>query len=720
MKDNLLNPEQQEAVNTIEGPLLVLAGAGSGKTRVVTFRIANLIEIGVPSSQILGLTFTNKAAAEMKERVHQLTHRHVLICTFHSLGARILRESIDRLGYGRDFLIYDESDTEKLLKTCLEELQINKKVDLKNFRSFISHAKNSLQEPEDRDASGGKDETFCDVYALYQTKLREYNALDFDDLLFLTVKLFKEHPDVLEHYQDRWSFLLIDEYQDTNAVQYQLVRFLVAKQPNLCVVGDPDQSIYSWRGADVHNILNFAKDFPGSKIIKLEQNYRSHTNILNGANALISHNSNRFEKELWSNLGQGEKIKYFAADNEQGEADFVSERVKYHHEEHGIPLREMAVFYRTNFQSRSFEDTFLSKRLPFVIVGGISFYQRKEIKDILAFLRMIQSGSDYISFERTINLPKRGLGEATLEKIRQAASKEGRTIFGYCEALIDKTTTSTKLSAKQYDGLKEYVEMIRDLKVLSAACSLTELVRAAIERTRYGDILQSDRETFEDRNENVKELVSKAAEWEVQAEKPSLSGFLEELSLKSSLDEAEGIHDRVNLMTVHNGKGLEFRVVFVVGLEDNLFPHANSLNSVEAFEEERRLCYVGMTRAKEFLYLSRAKYRCVWGVGRIQKQSAFLEEIPQEYIEKIGHRLLTMPRTKPPSLYSPKPQEPDVDEFAEPVIFYEGDTVVHPDFGSGVISQIYDGSMGLTLKVLFSKDRRERAIVAKYAHLRKL
>ena len=638
---NGLNDEQIDAIKTMEGPLLVLAGAGSGKTRVVTCRIANLLEMGVPPSKILGVTFTNKAAGEMKERVRNLTQAQVLISTFHSLGARILRESINELGYKNTFTIYDEEDVLKLLRTCLDELDIkDKKLEPKAFKALISQAKNNLLDAEKASYNGDDSllgRFFPAVYARYQTRLKEYQALDFDDLLYLTVKLLREYPSVLESYQDRWNFLLVDEYQDTNQAQYEIIRMLVAKSRNLCVVGDPDQSIYSWRGANIQNILNFEKDFPGAKVVRLERNYRSRSNILEAANILISYNLNRYEKNLWSDLGPGQKIKHFTGDSEQNEARYVAEQVRYFHEKHQIPYKEMVIFYRTNSQSRIFEDRFLFNRIPYIIVGGISFYQRKEIKDILAFLKMVHSGADFISFSRTINIPKRGIGAATIEKIRLSASQEQLTILEYSEKLLrgENVLFATKLSAKQQQGLSEYLTIIRELKRISETCSLKMLVTAAIEQSGYLKVLAEDRDTFDDRKENLDELITKSIEWELTTENPTLGGFLEELSLKSTLDETKSDQDKINLMTIHNGKGLEFPVVFLVGLEEDLFPHVNSRGSHEALEEERRLCYVGVTRAKEFLFLTDARTRYLWGTPRNQRPSRFLKEIPAKYIEKV-------------------------------------------------------------------------------------
>lgn len=710
MTNTGLNEAQQEAVNTFDGPLLVLAGAGSGKTRVVTYRIAALINSGVPASQILGLTFTNKAAGEMQERIRKIAHSHVLISTFHSLGARILRESIHELGYRSDFTIYDEDDVLKLLKACLEELKIrDKKMEPKVFRSLISKAKNQLLGPDHvqgRDTKDPAELALPLVYGKYQERLKEYNALDFDDLLYLVVRLFRECPETLKGYQDRWSHLLIDEYQDTNHAQYEIVCKLVERSQNLCVVGDPDQSIYSWRGANIQNILNFENDFSGAKVVRLEQNYRSRSNILEAANHLIGFNHQRFEKNLWSALGNGEKIKHYTGDSDRDESQFVAETIRYFHEEQGIPYQDMVIFYRTNFQSRAFEDRLLTARIPYVIVGGISFYQRKEIKDVLAFLRMTYSDSDFISFQRTINIPRRGIGNATIEKIRMGATHEGMTIIEYCQALVDGAVTM-RLTAKQKQGLQEYLTVIRKLKRIEKECPLKELVIAAVEETGYLNHLYEDPETFDDRKGNLDELIGKAMEWEQEREDVTLTEFLEELSLKSSLDEADtGDKDKVNLMTIHNGKGLEYTLVFLVGMEEDLFPHANSRGSHEALEEERRLCYVGMTRAKEYLYITDARFRYLWGQARTQRPSRFLKEIPVEHLQRVREGMTIGTSTA---------NIPEVD-----ALFQSGDAVFHQEFGVGVIQQVYESSIGMTYSVLFSNDCQVKDIVAKYANLTKL
>lgn len=718
-----LNPEQREAVEAVEGPFLILAGAGTGKTRVVTLRIVHLIEQGIPAEQILGLTFTNKAAQEMRERIQKQTKHQVTICTFHSLGSKILRESIHFLGYKRDFTIYDEDDAEKLLKECLS--QTPWKSEYKAIRSLISKAKNEMKSPSDVVEMKGcspMEDDFPAIYQDYQDKLLSYNALDFDDLLYLTSRLFREHPNVLALYQSRWTFLLVDEYQDTNETQYNLLKLLSSRTNNLFVVGDPDQSIYSWRGANIRNILNFSEDYPHAKVVRLEQNYRSHTHILQASNALISRNGLRYEKNLWSALGPGEKIKRYTGDTERDEANFVASRICMHMDEYKTSLNKIAIFYRTNAQSRVFEDYFLHHRIPYVIIGGISFYQRREIKDILAFLRMAHSGADYISFARSINIPKRGIGDTTVEKIRDCANKEGLTIFAYCESIIDHQNllNPVRLTAKQKEGLRTYVQTIRQLIDLKTTGRVEDIVLAAIEKTGYLDYLKEDRETAEERKENLDALIAKSIEWELTAEDPSLAAFLEELSLKSSADDADTQQKRISLMSIHNSKGLEFDVVFIVGLEEELFPHINSVGDSESgLEEERRLCYVAMTRAKDFLYMCDVNVRYIWGITRTQRPSRFLREIPAKHIEVIQRRFSSQSNRHEEEPFSDeiKVTKPVIKDVK--ILFKPEDIVFHKTFGIGVIKEVYDSSAGLTYKVAFTDDK-VRTLIAKYAPLQKL
>ncbi len=695
-----LNPQQKIAVEHMEGPMLVLAGAGSGKTRVVTCRIANLLQVGVPSAEILALTFTNKAADEMRTRVQEMTHQYVLVSTFHSLGARILRESISALGYRNDFAIYDENDSLQLMKNCLAAMGYkDEKGLLKSIKVAISNAKNDLLTPNDleRDFRSRTDQILKDVFIAYQEKLKEYNALDFDDLLYLTVKLFRESKETLEHYQKRWSFVLIDEYQDTNAAQYHMTKLLVEKHNNLFVVGDPDQSIYSWRGANIQNILEFEKDYENAQVISLEQNYRSTSNILEGANGLINHNEGRYEKQLWSDLGAGEKIGVYIAANERQEAQFVVEELIRKAREEHIPLRECVIFYRTNSQSRTFEDAFLREQIPYVIFGGLSFYQRKEIKDILALLRMVISDSDFLAFARTVNLPKRGIGNTTLIKLRDAAEETALPILTLVRKLLNREILTPKLTKRVEEGLKDYLDVIEELKTLvKEDHPIEELVQEAAALSNYEQVLREDPESLEDRKSNLEALISKGAEWSEERENPTLIQFLEELSLKSGLDETP-THDSVRLMTLHNGKGLEFTLTFVVGMEEDLFPHINSKDSMEALEEERRLCYVGMTRAKRHLYLTASTYRFMWGISKVMCPSRFLSEVPAHYLNRLSEEV------------------EEEDDWVEESGFRVGTVVFHKDFGRGIVRKSYSTSLGLTYDVEFVDSQTTRSLVGKYA-----
>lgn len=697
-----LNSEQTKASKHLEGPMLVLAGAGSGKTRIITHRILHLLEVGVPASEILAVTFTNKAAEEMKQRVLRLAKAHILTCTFHSLCARVLRESISALGYGKDFIIVDEEDAEKCLKQSFASLGIKEDKNLlKTTRSQISQAKNRILFPQDLSE---EEKGIQEIYQCYQNKLKQYNALDFDDLLFLTVKLFESFPEILASYQARWKFILIDEYQDTNHAQYMLVKFLSHTHHNVFAVGDPDQSIYSWRGANIQNILHFSSDYAGAQIVRLEQNYRSCNIILQAANALIKHNESRYEKNLWSEREEGELIGLFIADNERQEADFVSHQIQKLHRQKGIAYQDCAIFYRTNFQSRTFEDALLREKIPYTIIGGLSFYQRKEIKDVLSLLRMILSNSDFLSFSRTINLPRRGIGPAALEKIRDLSQETGIELFTLCEKATERTV-DLKLSAKQLQGLEEYVKCILALRnMLKAKRPLSEILSSAIERSRYLTFLQEDAETYAERKENIEELVAKTTEWEQEASDPSLPLFLEEMALRPSTEGAQ--EDSVRLMTLHNGKGLEFPLVFLVGMEEDLFPHINAKDAPEKIEEERRLCYVGVTRAKDLLFLTACKSRFLWGSSRMMRPSRFLKEIPSTFLKKLslyGNSSLSL-----------EENVSNTDEFSI------GDIAFHNDFGQGSIRKIYQTSLGLTYDVFFFQTKSERTLVAKYAKLKRV
>ncbi len=643
MENPSLNKEQKQAVQHTKGPLLVLAGAGSGKTRIVTFRIAHLIQQGVPPDHIVAVTFTNKAAEEMRNRIQSLLRETAfsspLISTFHSLGARILRESIHHLGYKNDFAIYDEDDANKILRSCLLTLGIKGEASLcKSMKHQISFVKNQNVTPSEVANSGLSFEIrthFVELYSLYQQRLKEANALDFDDLLFLIVRLFEEHKDVLEHYQDKWDHLLIDEYQDTNPSQYLISKYLSQKHQNIFVVGDPDQSIYSWRGANIHNILNFEKDFQDAQVTRLEQNYRSRENILQAANHLIQNNVSRIEKKLWSSRGEGEKIVLFVGEDDKEEAEFVCQKIEELIHKERISLREIAIFYRTNFQSRIFEDFLLRHRIPYQIIGGLSFYERKEIKDLLSLLHMIISDNNMVAFSRSLLFLKSGVGETTMEKVRFLAREKKLSLFEMVTQIVEGKETLGRMTEKQKTAFKEYTDLVLELRKINQISGLKDLLIAAINKSHFIDILREDKETFEERKGNIEELITKAYEWESSSTHPTLQMFLEELTLKNAVDEMQEKREKINLMTVHNGKGLEFVAVFLVGMEEDLFPHANARLDHQAVEEERRLCYVGMTRAKERLYFTAAESRFIWGTHRTMRPSRFLREIPRTYITKL-------------------------------------------------------------------------------------
>ena len=559
-----------------------------------------------------------------------------------------------------------------------------------------------------------KDEqTFCEVYPLYQARLKEYNAVDFDDLLFLPVRLFNEHESIKKEYQRRWLFLLIDEYQDTNAAQYTLAKILSDTHKNIFVVGDPDQSIYSWRGAKYQNILNFDKDFPSAKIISLEQNYRSTNLILSAANSLIKHNEQRLDKNLWSNLGEGEKISVCISDTEKLEALFVVNRLLKHHMNDMIPLEDIVIFYRTNAQSRIFEDILLSQQIPYIIYGGISFYQRKEIKDLIAFIRMIFTDTDFISFNRTINIPKRGIGPATIEKLLETSEKRQTSILKVCKAYIEnpELLPEIKLSKKQVSSLIDYVALISELREISQKnIPISEVISELIIRSKYLFHLKEDPDSFDERKENIDELIAKAADYEDINEKPTLYSFLEEISLLTNLEKVDN-KKSVKLMSLHNGKGLEFSLVFIVGMEEDVFPHINSKDSIEKLEEERRLCYVGMTRAKRKLYLTAAIYRYMWGTPKIMIPSRFLKEIPAKYLDNLSENL-HLPKKEG---QAPRPASEDKETSAS---FSIGSKVMHKTFGIGIIKKAYNTSMGETYDVHFTSSNSTKTLVAKFAKLK--
>lgn len=699
----LLNENQKQCVEHLDGPLLVLAGAGSGKTRVVIERINRLIQIGVPSSEIVAVTFTNKAASEMAHRVKISTDQVVLTSTFHSLCARILRESIHHLGFKNSFTIFDQQDSENCLKLCLKNRDIDEsKISSKELKQTISHLKNELLLPEDilKSPQPLVKGVILDLYTDYQNKLKDFNALDFDDLLMLTVKLFQNYPNVLAAYQQRWQFLLVDEYQDTNHAQYLLIKLLVATHHNLFAVGDPDQSIYSFRGANISNILHFEKDFKNAKIITLDQNYRSTKRILEAANTLISFNKKRYEKQLFSNSEIGEKLQVFYADNDHDEARWVLRNIEHLVLQKKVPYSSIALFYRTNAQSRSYEDELLKWGIPYQIIGGISFYQRREIKDVLSFLRLLIHDNDFVSLERVINIPKRGIGPTLMASILEASQVTKLPVITILEKLINQEFTGIRANSKQMMGIYEFIQSRKAaLQVINAP--LTELISTTIESFKYLEHLKTDPETYEDRKENIAELLNKAKEFEKEFPEKKLELFLEEISLKGSADDEKSNQESIKMMTFHNSKGLEFPYVFMVGMEEDLFPHINCKESHEDLEEERRLCYVGITRAKKMLHLSCARYRLLWGNPRLMVPSRFLEELPKDVIESNRMRKNT-------------------ESFETPIddsTFASGTKVFHKTFGVGTVKKSYQGSLGLTYDVYFHELGELKTLVAKFAKL---
>ena len=637
-----LNEPQREAVLHADGPLLILAGAGSGKTRVLTHRIAYLIEeLGVNPWNILAITFTNKAAGEMRQRVDNLVgfgSESIWVSTFHSMCVRILRRFIDRLGYDSRFTIYDTDDQKTLMKAVCKKVDI----DTKQFKermllSVISSAKNEMILPEEFELNAGGDFAqlkIAKVYREYEAQLKANNALDFDDLLVKTVQLLQTQPDVRENYQERFRYIMVDEYQDTNTVQFKLVSLLAGKYRNLCVVGDDDQSIYKFRGANIRNILDFEKEYPDAKVIKLEQNYRSTGNILNAANGVIRNNKGRKNKTLWTANGEGEKISLRQFDTAYDEAEFIAEDIKKEVRD-GVSYNDNAVLYRTNAQSRLLEEKFIAMNIPYKIVGGINFYARREIKDILAYLKTVDNGQDDLSVRRIINVPKRGIGLTTINRIQEAADERGISFY---EALLaPEMIPGVGRSASKLDS---FAALIEYFKGQAEKESLTDLLNEILDMTGYAQNLEADDEIdAESRLQNIEELLNKAAAYEEdcedQDEKATLSGFLEEVALVADIDSLEEDQDYVVLMTLHSAKGLEFPHVYLAGMEDGLFPSYMTItgDDPEELEEERRLCYVGITRAEQKLTLTCARKRMVRGETQYNRISRFVSEIPPELLD---------------------------------------------------------------------------------------
>ena len=646
MNLDTLNPAQREAVEKTEGPVLILAGAGSGKTRVLTTRIGHLIEDkGVQPANILAITFTNKAANEMRERVEETLDSDasdMWISTFHSCCVRILRKDINRIGYNRSFVIYDSADQVTLVKDCLKELNLSDKVfEPKVIISTISGAKDKLYDPKQFKAMHMNDNRMskiADVYALYQDRLKRNSALDFDDLIFKTVELLKSDKEVLDYYRNRFKYIMVDEYQDTSKAQYELIKILAKEHQNICVVGDDDQSIYGWRGADIRNILEFEKDYDNVHVVKLEQNYRSTQIILDAANTVISNNIERKRKRLWSEKKEGELIKIQVAQDEIEESDFVADMIAKISREQNRSYKDFAVLYRANAQSRSVEDALNRSQIPYNIYGGTKFYERKEIKDLIAYLRVIQNPQDDISIKRIINIPRRGIGLRTIEKIEDRASLKQESIYS---VLIDIETNS-EISTKARNSISEFVDnVIGTLRTMREVYPVSKLIEKVIESIDYygyiDELYKGNKEEAEERKDNVKEFISVAMEFEQTSEEKDLETFLTGVALTSESSEEEEI-DKVSLMTIHTSKGLEFPVVFIVGMEDGLFPIARAVRSMNdsEIEEERRLCYVGITRAKEILYLTLTQKRTLYGKTNPSIASRFMEELPKECIERLN------------------------------------------------------------------------------------
>ena len=635
MNLNDLNPMQRRAAETLEGPVLILAGAGSGKTRTLTYRVANLLEHGVKAWHILALTFTNKAAREMRERIERLAGAdagEAWIGTFHSICCRILRRDIEKLGYERSFTIYDDDDQQRVIKAVLKELDIDEKfLPPKAVGADISDAKNRLLSPDEWLQKRGGDyrsQKTHDVMTRYEQRLRAANALDFDDLLVKTLQLFVEHPPVLEYYQGRFQYVHVDEYQDTNYAQYQLVRLITRESRNLCVVGDDDQSIYGWRGADIRNILDFEKDFPDATVIKLEQNYRSTANILDAANQIIAHNEGRKEKELWTEDGEGEKITLYAAADERDEAAWICQRIRQL-QRGGTPYGSIAILYRMHALSRVLEETLMRAGIPYHVYGGTRFYDRREVRDVLAYLRVIQNPADDISLSRIINVPKRAIGDSTVEQLTQHARQNDMSLYAAVAAPPDTLASRARKSVNDFSSL------IVSLLLAKETLPLSEFVQKVIDDS--GLIAQYQKEENEEnqaRIENIREFMGAVTEFEQKSEDKSLFAFLENVALVTELDNQDSAPSFVTMMTLHSAKGLEYDAVFMSGMEEGIFPSARAMQEDNRVEEERRLCYVGVTRARKLLHLSYARRRMLFNQMQFNAPSCFLQEIPKRLIRE--------------------------------------------------------------------------------------
>jgi len=704
-----LNPAQREAVLATEGPLLVIAGAGSGKTRVLTYRVAHLLNAcGVQPNEILAITFTNKAAGEMRERLEGLlgpVARSIWILTFHAACGRILRREAPRLGYRSNFTIYDSADQVRLTKACLEELERDpKRFVPRGIHSQISAAKNQLVTPTEyaERVASFYDQTVAEVYDLYQRRMFASNAVDFDDLLMLTVQVLDGFPEARERWQKAFRYILVDEYQDTNHAQYRLLQLLAQKHRNVCAVGDPDQSIYAFRGADIRNILEFERDFGETRTIALEQNYRSTNTILQAANAVIEHNRERKPKNLWSELGDGDPVRVLEVEDEHAEARFVAAEIALLVEE-GCSSSEIAVFYRTNAQSRVLEDVLVRQGAAYQVIGGPRFYERAEVKDLIAYLQAIDNPFDAVSLQRIANRPRRGIGDASLARLQAHADAAGISLWEALGQAEDAGIAAAPLRAvQQFHGL------LQSLMAGALDMEVPEVIERVLERSGYMDGLRAER-TIEaqGRMENLQELVGVAQEYQHTAAEPSLSGFLQDISLYSDQDAIRGEQSLVTLMTLHNAKGLEFRAVFMIGMEEGIFPHARSIEE-QGLEEERRLAYVGMTRAKEQLVLTHASARSLYGSRSYNLPSRFLDELPDSRVERQRLKPASWSGYGSPTGVAPKADVPSLST---------GDSVRHETLGEGVVTAIERGGL---VTVRFAGDGSERRLMLDYAPLERI
>lgn len=724
-----LNAPQWEAVQHTEGPVLILAGAGSGKTRVITHRIAHLIRhCGVRAEQILAVTFTNKAAQEMRQRVHGLlgaTGLPLWLSTFHAACARLLRREADHLDLSANFVIYDAADQLSLVKQCVRDLEIAEDLYApQQIRRRISTLKNDLVDVEafQRDAEEyGLDAVVARVYGVYQTRLRENNALDFDDLLMLAVQMLRRHDAIRQRYQHRLRYLMVDEYQDTNMAQYHLLNLLAAEHRNLCVVGDDDQSVYRFRGANVRNILNFERDYPDAKVIKLEQNYRSTGTILEAATAVVSKNPDRREKTLWTANTRGVPIGYFCAHDETHEAEVICQNILGLQNAEGLALNDFAVFYRTNAQSRVLEDGLRRAEIPYQIVGGLRFYDRQEIKDALAYLRLLINPQDTLSLRRIINVPRRGIGNTTWARLEAWAQQTGVSGFEALERLR-RDPADSGIGKAALERLRSFHEFLQDLMSKVSEFAAADLIYEVLDGSGYLTLLKAENTVeAQTRLENLGELVNAAADYDQQAEEPGLLGFLEHTALVSDQDSYVDDRGAVTLMTLHASKGLEFPVVFIAGMENGLFPHSRSFDEPLEMEEERRLCYVGMTRAERWLFLTGAAWRRLYGMEQQQMPSAFLPDIPVSCIANHSAQpdVPVFEARRPPQPQRVPAPRQACPPMVPPAALAAGAVVQHAQFGRGVVQKCEGEGDALKLTIVFS-DHGVKKIMPKYASMQVL